>query len=182
MKTLVIITHPNMETSRVNKAWRDELQKHGEITVHELYAAYPDEKIDVAREQKLIEAHDRIIFQYPLYWYSSPPLLKKWFDDVLQYGWAYGTPDASKTAGKEIGVAISTYGTEASYQPSGFNRFTLQELLRPVEALAHFISADYLPHFSLSDVSNLTDERLAQSRLDYIRHIQSVKPVAAARV
>ncbi|MBO7743391.1 NAD(P)H-dependent oxidoreductase [Paenibacillus sp. MWE-103] len=177
MKIMVIITHPNMETSRVNKAWREELQKHGEITVHELYAAYPDEKIDVAREQQLIESHDRIIFQYPMYWYSTPPLLKKWFDEVLLYGWAYGS-DASKTAGKEIGVAISTYGTEASYQSTGFNRFTLQELLRPVEALAHFISADYLPHFALSDTSNLTDERLAQSKKDYMQHILGVKSPA----
>ncbi|SFJ36902.1 Putative NADPH-quinone reductase (modulator of drug activity B) [Paenibacillus sp. UNC496MF] len=177
MKIMVIITHPNMETSRVNKAWREELQKHGEITVHELYAAYPDEKIDVAREQQLVESHDRIIFQYPLYWYSTPPLLKKWFDEVLLYGWAYGS-DASKTAGKEIGVAISTYGTEASYQSTGFNRFTLQEILRPVEALAHFISADYLPHFALNDTSNLTDERLAQSKKDYIQHILGVKSLA----
>ncbi len=84
----------------------------------------------MTREQRLIEDHDRIIFQYPLYWYSTPPLFKKWFDSVLLYGWAYG-PDGSKTAGKEIGVAISTYGTHESYQPTGSNRFTLEEILRP---------------------------------------------------
>ncbi|SFS63208.1 NAD(P)H-dependent oxidoreductase [Paenibacillus sp. BC26] len=179
MKTLVIITHPNMEQSRVNRTWREELEKHGEITIHELYKTYPDENIDVAKEQALIEAHDRIIFQYPLFWYSTPTLLKRWFDTVLQYGWAYG-PDGSKTAGKEIGVAISTYGSEASYQPDGFNRYTLEEILRPIDALAHFISASYLPHFALSDVSNLSDERLAQSKVDYIRHIKTVQPVKQA--
>ncbi|MGO4271355.1 NAD(P)H-dependent oxidoreductase, partial [Paenibacillus sp. TAF58] len=142
----------------------------------ELYKVYPDENIDAAREQQLIEAHDRIIFQYPLYWYSTPPLLKKWFDSVLLYGWAYG-PDGTKTAGKEIGVAISTYGTEESYQATGFNRFTLREILRPIEALAHFISASYLPHFSLNDTSIVTDERLAQSSIDYLNHIKTVKPV-----
>ncbi|NOU68991.1 general stress protein [Paenibacillus sp. LMG 31461] len=176
MKTLVIITHPNIEESNWNKAWLEALQKQGEFTIHELYKEYPDENIDVAKEQQLIEAHDRVIFQYPLYWYSTPSLLKKWFDNVLQYGWAYG-PDGSKTAGKEIGVAISTYGTEASYQPTGSNRFTLQEILRPMEALAQFISASYLPHFALNDTSTVTDERLAQSSKDYIHHIQTVKPV-----
>ncbi|MCU6791845.1 NAD(P)H-dependent oxidoreductase [Paenibacillus sp. WQ 127069] len=176
MKTLVIVTHPNIEASNWNKTWVEALQKHGDITVHELYKAYPDENIDVSREQQLIEAHDRIIFQYPLYWYSTPPLLKKWFDSVLLYGWAYG-PDGNKTAGKEIGVAISTYGTEESYQGTGFNRFTLREILRPIEALAHFISASYLPHFSLNDTSIVTDERLAQSSIDYINHIKTVKPV-----
>jgi putative NADPH-quinone reductase len=176
MKTLVIITHPNIEKSSWNKAWLEALQEQGEFTIHELYKEYPDENIDVAKEQQLIEAHDRVIFQYPLYWYSTPSLLKKWFDTVLEYGWAYG-PDGSKTAGKEIGVAISTYGTEASYQATGSNRFTLQEILRPMEALAQFISASYLPHFALNDTSTVTDERLAQSSKDYIHHIQTVKPV-----
>ncbi|MDR6550248.1 NAD(P)H-dependent oxidoreductase [Paenibacillus qinlingensis] len=175
MKTLVIVTHPNIEGSNWNKAWVEELQKHNEFTIHQLYKTYPDEKIDVAKEQQLLESHDRIIFQYPFYWYSSPPLLKKWFDQVLQYGWAYG-PDGSKTKGKEIGVAISTYGTEASYQHSGSNQFTIQELLRPIEALAKFISATYLPHFSLNDASNVTAERLAKSSKDYIQHLKSVKP------
>ncbi|NQX64207.1 NAD(P)H-dependent oxidoreductase [Paenibacillus qinlingensis] len=174
MKTLVIVTHPNIEGSTWNKAWVEELQKHNEFTIHQLYQTYPDEKIDVAKEQQLLESHDRIIFQYPFYWYSTPPLLKKWFDQVLQYGWAYG-PDGSKTKGKEIGVAISTYGTEASYQSSGSNQFTLQELLRPIEALANFISATYLPHFSLNDSTNVTDERIAKSSKDYLHHIKTVK-------
>ncbi|MFC5448976.1 NAD(P)H-dependent oxidoreductase [Paenibacillus aestuarii] len=176
MKTLVIVTHPNIKTSRVNRTWLNELSKHNEITVHELYKAYPDENIDVAKEQQLIETHDRVIFQFPVFWYSAPFLLKKWFDSVLQYGWAFG-PDGSKTAGKEFGVAISTYGTTASYQQDGSNRFTLQEILRPFEATTQFISSTYLPHFAISDVSNLTDERLAQSTKDYVNHIKSVKPV-----
>ncbi|MDD9268327.1 NAD(P)H-dependent oxidoreductase [Paenibacillus sp. GCM10023248] len=176
MKTLVIATHPSIENSRVNRTWIEELRKHDDITVHELYKAYPDEQIDIAKEQQLVEAHDRVIFQFPLYWYSTPFLLKKWFDSVLQYGWAFG-PDGNKTSGKEIGAAISTYGSVESYQPTGSNRFTLQEILRPIEATAQFINASYLPHYALSDVSNLTDERLAQSTADYIRHIKTVKPV-----
>ncbi len=41
---------------------------------------YPDFIINVKREQELVENHDNIIFQFPLYWYSSPSLLKKWID------------------------------------------------------------------------------------------------------
>ena len=36
MKTLVIITHPNLEQSRINRAWMEELKKHEEITIHAL--------------------------------------------------------------------------------------------------------------------------------------------------
>jgi len=75
--TLVIFAHPHLDKSHVNKAWLKEIKRHPEkITVHDLYASYPDWQIDVQREQELAEKHDRMIFQFPFYWYSSPPLLK----------------------------------------------------------------------------------------------------------
>lgn len=37
MKTLVIVAHPDIEKSRINKRWIEELEKHSdEVTVHEL--------------------------------------------------------------------------------------------------------------------------------------------------
>lgn len=166
MKTLVVVVHPNLSASRINRAWSEALEQSGGATVHKLYEAYPDRVIDVAREQQLLEAHDRIVFQFPLYWYSSPPLLKQWLDEVFQYGWAYG-PDGGKLKGKQFGVAVSTYGPASAYAAEGANRFTLRELLRPFEATAHYVGASYLPVFSLSDAGNVTDEALAQSARDY---------------
>lgn len=91
-KTLVVVTHPNIEQSHVNKSWVEALKAHPELyTVHEIYKLYPDGKIDVAAEQKLLESYDNIVLQFPMYWYSSPALLKQWQDDVLAYGWAYGS-------------------------------------------------------------------------------------------
>ncbi|SFE44019.1 Putative NADPH-quinone reductase (modulator of drug activity B) [Paenibacillus algorifonticola] len=177
MKTLVIVTHPDLLSSRINKAWINELRKHDNITIHSLYEEYPAEEIDTAREQSLLKAHDRIIFQYPLYWYSSPPLLKKWFDAVLQHGWAYGE-GGDNMQGKEIGVAISTGGSLQSYEPEGANRFTIRELMRPVEALAHFIGASYLPPFTLGDIFHVTEEQLEQSKMAYVNHITTVAAVA----
>ncbi|WP_107838868.1 NAD(P)H-dependent oxidoreductase [Metasolibacillus meyeri] len=178
MKSLVIVAHPDLSSSRINAAWVNALQHQSNITVHQLYDFYADENINIQYEQTLLEAHERIIFQYPLYWYSSPPLLKKWFDSVLQPGWAYG-PDGDKMKGKEIGIAISTYGAASSYQPDGFNRFTIHELLRPVEALTHYISATYLPPFVLNDISNISDTQLEQNTKEYINYISSAIPAAS---
>nr|WP_256984442.1 MULTISPECIES: NAD(P)H-dependent oxidoreductase [Paenibacillus] len=62
MKTLVILAHPNIEVSKVNQRWKEELLQHSsDITIHEIYKAYPDWNIDVSREQKLLEAFDHII-------------------------------------------------------------------------------------------------------------------------
>lgn len=91
MKTLVILAHPDMENSRINKRWKEELEKYPDkITVNELYKNYPNWDIDIEREHELLLSHDNIIIQFPLYWYTYTPLLKKWLDDVLSYNWAYG--------------------------------------------------------------------------------------------
>lgn len=76
MSTLVIIAHPNMTQSKVNKAWKLALQQRDEVTVHDLYSIYPNEVIDIEAEQQLLEQYETIIFQFPLYWYSYPPLFK----------------------------------------------------------------------------------------------------------
>lgn len=75
-KTLVIVAHPNLTTSTINKTWKGRLSQESDITVHDLYATYPNGTIDVAYEQQLLLEHERIVFQFPLYWYSSPSLLK----------------------------------------------------------------------------------------------------------
>jgi len=61
----------------------------------------PDFNIDGATEQAALLGADRIVLQYPMYWLSCPPLLKKWLDDVLTFGWAYGSTGTA-LHGKEL--------------------------------------------------------------------------------
>ena len=83
---------PNLNTSKVNKRFAGELEKYSDkYEIHKLYELYPTKIINVEEEQKLIEKFDKIVFQFSVYWYNCPPLLKKWFDEVLVYGWAYGS-------------------------------------------------------------------------------------------
>lgn len=77
MKVLVLAFHPNMEQSVVNRAFADTLKGAPGITLRDLYQEYPDEAIDVEKEQKLCEEHDRIVFQFPLYWYRLAASPKK---------------------------------------------------------------------------------------------------------
>ncbi|TCS78152.1 NAD(P)H-dependent oxidoreductase [Pectinatus cerevisiiphilus] len=172
MKTLVILAHPNIEKSRVNKVWKQELcQYQNEITVHELYKEYPDWKIDVAREQQLLEAHDHIILQFPLYWYSYPPLLKKWLDDVFTHGWAYGSK-GKKLQGKRFGLAISIGDKKENYSPTGTVKFTVDEVFIPFKASMIHVGAVMLPYFALFGSSfQVSDKEIEQSAKDYINYI-----------
>ncbi|ADO59313.1 NAD(P)H-dependent oxidoreductase [Paenibacillus polymyxa] len=176
MKILIIVAHPNLQSSRMNRAWTEVMRQQPETTVHVLYEAYPDQQINVSREQALLDSHDRIIFQYPLYWYSTPPLLKQWFDEVLAFGWAFG-PDGEHLKGKEIGIAISTAGTAASYQPGGYNLFTIRDIAKPMEALANYVSAHYLPPFAIHNANHVTGEQITASQAAYVQHLATVRHV-----
>ena len=44
----------------------------------------------------LIEQFDKIVLQFPIYWFNCPPLVKTWLDDVFTYGWAYGSVNKMK--------------------------------------------------------------------------------------
>lgn len=172
MKTLVILAHPNIEASRVNRRWKEELLQHPDgITIHELYKEYPDWSIDVLREQKLLEAYSHVIFQFPLYWYSYPPLLKKWLDDVFTHGWAYGS-NGRKLQGKKLGIAMSIGDKKENYLPAGSVSFTVDEVLAPFKASAIHVGATALPHFAVFGASfQVSDEEIEQSAADYIQYI-----------
>ncbi|MDU3565594.1 MAG: NAD(P)H-dependent oxidoreductase [Bifidobacterium longum] len=66
-------------------------------------------------EQKAVEEANRIVFQFPIFWFSSSALSKEWEDKVLEHGWAYGSEDHA-FEGKEFGVAVSTGSPESAYQ------------------------------------------------------------------
>ncbi|MES9993999.1 MAG: NAD(P)H-dependent oxidoreductase [Candidatus Thiodiazotropha sp.] len=143
MKILNLVFHPNLDDSRVNKTWKNLLDKSGKITIsRDMYAEYPEFSIDVKKEQELLTEHDRIIFQFPLYWYSVPPLLKKWLDDVLTFGFAYGS-NGDKLKGKDLQVIISVGGRQKFY--SGFDIFTsIPDLMRPFQLTANLLQMNYL--------------------------------------
>ncbi|MED4400196.1 NAD(P)H-dependent oxidoreductase [Metabacillus fastidiosus] len=172
MKIMVIAAHPNLNNSRANKALARELKDHTNISFRNLYQDYPNWNIDVEREQQLLLQYERIVFQFPFYWYSCPPLLKKWFDDVLTFGWAFG-PEGRNLEGKEFMVATTTGGTKKQYRSGGYNWFTISELLRPIQSTLTRCNGTYLPAFTIYNANEGTDEYLMQEAKKYVEHIQN---------
>lgn len=171
-KTLVILAHPDIKNSRINKRWVEELQAHPEsITIHNIYEAYPDWQIDVAAEQALVEGHDRVILQFPIFWFSTPALLKKWIDDVLAYGWAFG-PGGDKMEGKEMGLAFSTGGKAEAYQAGGHNQFTMSELTKWLQLTAIYVRAKFLPSVTLHGaLYGVSDAEIDAAAKDYAQRL-----------
>lgn len=179
-KTLVVVSHPDMNHSTVHRHWVKTLEQyHEHLTIHELYKTYPSEKIDVKHEQRLIEQHENLILQFPVYWFNCPPLLKKWLDEVLTYGWAYGK-DGHQMAKKKVGLAVSAGIQESDYEAQGRYKSSLQNILSPFELTMQYVNADYQPLFAFYGATNepeagygITPAQVAQSAQDYVRWIQS---------
>lgn len=171
MKTLVLVAHPNLAQSKINRTLINRLEQK-DVTIHKLYDVYPDGKIDVEREQALLSSHERIVFQFPFYWYSSPALLKEWQDNVLTYGWAYGS-DGTALHEKELLLAITTGGPEAAYQAGGFNHYSMSELVKPFHATANLTGMRFLPIFTVQGASRLSEEELRAKADAYVEHIEA---------
>ncbi|MCC6276639.1 MAG: NAD(P)H-dependent oxidoreductase [Oligoflexia bacterium] len=155
-KTLFYFVHPVPRKSRTNRRVLEEIKLLPEVTVRDLYETYPHFHIDVDFEKNLLLAHDLIVFQHPMYWYSCPPLMKLWIDEVLERGFAYGE-GGEALKGKFWMQIISTGGPETAYQRSGYNRFTISELLRPFEQTAELCQMHYLKPFLIQGVRQLSD-------------------------
>lgn len=176
MKPLVIMAHPNMAASRFNARLKAELAQYPDVAdVHELYTAYPDFQLDVAKEQRLLAAHDVIVYQYPLYWYNFTPLLKKYFDDVFTYGWAYG-PQGTALHGKKMALATTAGGSAADYTQTGSEKCTLDDLFAPFRATANLIGTTVLPYFAIygatPDMDDVTLDAKAAAYVTYLKNLQ----------
>lgn len=143
MKTLVILSHPALESSIANTTIIEQLQrsKHN-ITIRHLETMYNSYNIDVAAEQQALIEADTIIFQFPFFWYSVPAALKNWLDLVLTYNFAYG-PEGDKLKGKHLIVSTTVGGPKESYTPLGYNHFNALELLKPLQQTAYLTQMNW---------------------------------------
>lgn len=170
MRVLVLFAHPALEKSRVHRRLLARVPRQPGITVNDLYERYPDGDVDVAREQGLLEAHDAIVLQFPFYWYSTPPLVKQWEDLVLEHGWAYGT-DGRRLEGKYWINAVSSGGQAQAYHAEGYNRFTIRELLVPLEQTARLCRMRYLAPFVVHGTHAMDDAAIARAADEYRRFL-----------
>lgn len=169
-KVLINVVHPNLQNdSRVNKTLAQFANKVPNVTINNLYEKYPDFKISVKQEQELLLENDVIVFQFPMYWLSSPALLKEWFDLVLEHNFAYG--ESYKLEGKTFVVAVSTGSGTAQYSLTGSNKHTVEEFLTPFSGIANYVKMNYKEPFVTYETYVISDEKLEEKAQDYIKYI-----------
>ena len=176
MKALIVLAHPNIKSSLVNRRYKAEILKYPDkFELHDLYELYPNFKIDVEKEQKLLESHDKIVLQFPFRFSNCTPLLKQWLEDVFTRGWAYGGENGGKLKGKKFALAISLGATEANYSKNGIVGFSVDEALAPFKATFNFVGAVTLPNFvSYGFTYDKSEQAVENSAKNYIKYLNKL--------
>ena len=173
MAEIVVLTaHPRLEHSRVNQALLQAAQAlpAGRVQVRDLYALYPDYLIDIAAERAALAEARLVVWQFPFHWYSVPPLLKLWLDEVFGFGWAYGMGGAA-LEGKDLWLVVSTGGVEAAYHPAGQNQHFIDDFWPPMAQTARVAGMRFLPPLVLHGAHHATDEEVAAHAAVYAERL-----------
>ena len=171
---LVIAAHPQLEHSRATRTLMQAAAglDAARVQLRDLYALYPDYLVDVAAEQALLAQTRAVVWLHPVQWYSMPPLLKLWLDEVFSFGWAYG-PGGRALQGKDLWLVASTGGPETSYRPDGYNRYFFDAFLHPYEQTAALVGMRWLPPLVLHGAHNASAQQLQQHAELFLQRLRT---------
>ncbi len=171
---LVIAAHPHLEHSRVNRALMQAARQlpPERLQLRDLYALYPDYIVDVEAEKAALSAAKLVVWLHPVHWYSMPPLMKLWLDDVLAFGWAYG-PGGEALQGKDLWLVLSTGGPESSYRPDSYNRYFFDAFLPPYDQTAALTGMRLLPPLVQHGAHRLDETMLAAHVKTFVARLSS---------
>lgn len=174
---MLILAHPKFDESVVNKILIEKLILNSDVYINNLSDKYKDERFNVEKEQSLLIEHERIIFQFPLYWYSYPAILKKWIDDIFTPGFAYGrkgTQLGTHLVGKQFSIISTVGGVEPMYMPGGIIGSSVNELLRHFQATIEYVGGVYTyPHFIYGSAFVKNEIHLEKNIELYLEYISS---------
>jgi putative NADPH-quinone reductase len=174
-ETLVLLSHPHYGTSRANRAMAEAAEAVPGVALAHLEALYPDGKIDDAAEVARLLAARRIVLQFPVQWYSTPPLLKAWQDVVLtRMFYINAKTEGDLLAGRPLLVAATAGNRPSAYAATGVNLYPLPELLRPLHATAHRCALEWQEPFLVYESRHLSDKALAEAAAAYARRLRAL--------
>ncbi|MBA8840120.1 NAD(P)H-dependent oxidoreductase [Ochrobactrum sp. RH2CCR150] len=186
-RTLILLFHPDLSRSKANAALTAAAARLPGVNIVDMQAAYPD-GIDFYRDgereaQRLLTA-DRVVLQFPVQWYSTPPLLKAWQDAVLTRMF-YVTYEQEGRAleGTPLMIAATAGNVPEAYTPGGRNMFPMSELMAPLRATANRCGLEWAEPFFLYAADKLQPDALENAANRYMqaleRWITATPPVVA---
>ncbi len=102
---------------------------------------------DIEREMRKLEWCELMIWQFPMWWFGLPGILKGWVDRVFAMGRTYGGDRLYANGvfkGKRAMLSLTTGGPQQAYIKGGFNG-DIHASLRPIHrGILQFVGFDVL--------------------------------------
>jgi NAD(P)H dehydrogenase (quinone) len=135
---------------------------------------------DVKSEQTKVIWADLVIFQFPMWWFSMPAILKGWVDRVLSRGFAYSSGHKYETGhlkGKKAMLSLTTGTSSTLYTPNGVDG-DLHHILWPIHnGTLAYTGFTVLPPIATWMPAQVSDQKREQYLKDYVERLSRVDEV-----
>ncbi len=132
---------------------------------------------DLDSEMGKIEWCDLMIWQFPLWGFGMPAVLKGWVDRVFARGRMYGSGRRYETGvfrGKRALLSLTTGGQEETYRKDGANG-DINAILRPIHrGNLQFFGFDVLAPQIVYAPARMTHEQRAQQLANYAARLKRI--------
>lgn len=130
-------------------------------------------------EMDKLEWCDTLIFNFPLWWFGLPAVLKGWVDRVfamgLTYGAGKGVYDNGTYKDKTAFLTFTTGGPEVAYGNTGKNG-NLDTILYPIQhGMLYFVGMTVLPPFICFSPARIGDEERKKELERYKKYLSELK-------
>ena len=148
------------------------------LQLEEMYATEVNGfSADLDSEMGKIEWCDLMIWQFPLWWFGLPAVLKGWVDRVCARGRIYGSGRRYETGvfrGKRALLSLTTGGQEETYRKDGANG-DINAILRPIHrGNLQFIGFDVLAPQIVYAPVRMTQEQRKQQLANYAARLKRI--------
>lgn len=193
VSTLKTLGHKVNISDLYKMGFKAVADKHDFLELNRLdFFKYEDEQLhaykhsmfspDIKEEQEKIIWADWLIFIFPLWWYSTPAILRGWFDRVFSNGFAYEGNNVFENGllkGKNALLTVTT-GVQESLISKNIFTGDLERILIPINyGILFFSGINVYPTFCAYAVNSISEnerESYLQKYKALISNIQNIIP------
>jgi len=133
---------------------------------------------DIEGELRKLEAADLMIWQFPLWWFGLPAILKGWVDRVFTMGRTYGGGhiyDTGRFRGRRALLSFTTGGPAPAYNEDGFNG-DIDAIIRPVQrGMLQFLGFEVLARQTVFGAARIEEAQRTRALADWARRLQTIE-------